>query len=530
MLLLKNLLQSKYRALSMLLVVLIATPCLLLAQTVKPAWADYQRRSVQFPKNDFVVGFVSEQQPSDETVSETLERLKGAARTQLVESIHVSIKSMTTTTIVNENTVTSDYFKQTSVSLSKVSISGLTEETWYDEKEENSYAIAYARKSDISTLYKNTIVNKKSAIEQKIQNAELLAASGDNQGALKNYFESIPLFREVEEAQTLIIYFENRTTDDEVLQVATINDLKMKVENGIKSQLTNPLVSLDDICYFMAYGLKVQLQGVDKDIRLASFTYRDSKMSSMLSQRFSQAFEQKLVQQGVQVGAMVYEQNNRQLDESKMCLLAGTFWDEGDNIKIIAIVRDMENGKAIASIEGNLPISWLKNQNIAYIPSSYNVVNSDHQIVNNAPEIAEGGVLVDINTNRGAENPYFTHGDTMVLYVKANQPCYLRVIYFDAQGNKLLLIDNYYISESMVNTYIQIPHNFVCVAPFGVETLQLNAQSDKFEALSIKYVQGFRFILENVTELETKLRSFIIADENDVVAEKRLMITTLPKY
>jgi len=74
----------------------------------------------------------------------------------------------------------------------------------------------------------------------------------------------------------------------------------------------------------------------------------------------------------------------------------------------------------------------------------------------------------------------------------------LRFIYNSADGQKVLLLDNYYIAENMVNKMVELPFEFECSAPFGVETLLASAQPTQLTPLSITHTDGFDFININL--------------------------------
>jgi hypothetical protein len=88
-------------------------------------------------------------------------------------------------------------------------------------------------------------------------------------------------------------------------------------------------------------------------------------------------------------------------------------------------------------------------------------------------------------------------------------------------------MNDYYISPEMVNKSVEIPETFICAAPFGVENLQLNAQTIPFEKLAIKNLDGYNYIQDDIVDIQTKNRGK--RQFNVLKAEKRLTITTLKR-
>ena len=62
----------------------------------------------------------------------------------------------------------------------------------------------------------------------------------------------------------------------------------------------------------------------------------------------------------------------------------------------------------------------------------------------------------------------------------------------------------------------QIPDEFECSSPFGVETLQANAQTVEFEKLQISRQDGYDFINDNIQEVLVKTRGFKKVASNDI--------------
>ena len=491
-----------------------------------PAWTVYANRTASYPQDVYAIGFASEAYNGSESKADFQQRLRNFARTQLIESIYVSIKSLTNTSVVNEDKQSGISFRQSSVSMSKINISGLTEDSYYDEKEKTGYAIAYAKKIDISKLYHATIQNGKANLEKNHKAAEEFIKNNDRQAALKAYFECYPIFREIEEAQTLIIAFEGVPTDSPELLGAEIEKLKQSTAKGLKDLQNGKQLTLDDVAYFMAVGIKLQYTD-DKQIRLSHFSFQDTKMASAFSKRLTSSLEEKMVKQGLNVTEAASSFADNKKDDIKI-IMTGTYWENPDNLKLVAILRDVATGKALASVEALLPLEWINSNSIKYKPDNYNkAMENLNEFSKN--ELVGDGLAIDVTTNKGDDNLIFTENDTMKLYIKVNKPCYVRFVYYLADGNKVLLLDNQYIDQGKVNKVYQIPYSFVCAEPFGVENLVLNAQSIEFKPLNVRTEGGYKFIEDDIKKIISATRGFKVVDKNDAVAEKRLTITTLSK-
>ncbi len=501
----------------------------------RPAWVEYEERNSMYPKSEYVMGFNSERGVSPYTADDVQEELLEYARIKLVESINVTIKSIGTLNITNVNQQTHEYFKKTSASYSKVNLTGLQTETYYDKRKKEAFAIAYAHKPTLITSYVNQINKHQEAIDRKVQTAFSFYEKGDNQNALKHYFETLPLFREVEEAYTLIIALSGGTLAEIEPAIEKVNSYKFTVNDAIAEIQKSDDLEMGDLAYMLAKGYQLQTKKPKRPIRLANFTYQDSKMTSQFSKRWGLLFEKMLVDVAdypiTTVPSDNYYANINPFKEEKenlggpLYVITGTFWEEGGKLRIISILREIETGKALASMEGTMLLAKLTAKNIPVKPDNYEEAISELKVFAK-DDVSGGELLVESWTNHGDENLIYTEGETMKVYVKVNKPCYIRFIYHAADGSKVLLLDNYYIDASNVNKVYQIPEEFECTAPFGVETLQINAQTAKFTPLNVRKEYGYAFITDNLEEVIAKTRGFK-KKEKVMLAEKRLMITTM---
>jgi len=235
-----------------------------------------------------------------------------------------------------------------------------------------------------------------------------------------------------------------------------------------------------------------------------------------------------LIQQGFQVSSKpVIQTRGGNEDLGDVYIMSGTYWEEDNCVKIIAILRESTTDKAVASVEGLLSNEWIERNNVKIKPDNSEQVIADDEILNDDYVISEGGLVVDLWTNKGADNVVFSHRDTMKLYVRSNQPCYLRFIYHASDGTRLLLLDNYYLPSENVNQIVKILQEFECIPPFGAEILQILAQSVKFEPIETEYKEGNQYLKGDFQNTLSAMRK-VKPINNNGKAEKLLTLTTVP--
>ena len=212
----------------------------------------------------------------------------------------------------------------------------------------------------------------------------------------------------------------------------------------------------------------------------------------------------------------------------KSYVLTGTFWKETNEVKLIATLKDL-NGKIVATAEAFIPNSYFETNKINYLPENFEQAYSKMRAFG-LNEMIKGDLNVEIWTNKGDDNLLYTEGEKLKFFVRTNKECYLRFIYHLADGQSVLLLDNYYIAENMTNKVVEIPFEFECSEPYGVETLQANAQTVEFPKLATTKTDGYDFINDNLNEVLLNTRGFKKVVSNDVQkAEKRLIFTTMKR-
>jgi len=501
-----------------------------------PDWTEYGKRQQQYPNAQYLVGFSSARGVAPSQAEEKIEQLLGYAKQELTESVYVTIKSIGVLNIHNVNAQTHESFRKNSVSYSKLNLSNLKTKTYYDKKNQVGYALAYAEKAKLVETHLALLQKSAAAIARKLDLAQSFHEQADVQNAMKHHFESLPAFRTFEQSYTLLVALAPGQIDQFQPLLATVNGYKTTVNEKIAAYQRGYALTLDDVAYFMAKGFDIQTKEPTQAVALQPFTYEDSGLAAAFSARWQAAFEKKLIDvagypitQAAHINPHYQNVTGfREYAQTEVrYAVTGTFWQEGDMLKIISVLRHAQSGEAIASMEGHLPMSYLHAQKLAVLPENYRVAQQQVEAITPTQSITND-LSLQAWTNKGNENLFFVEGETMEVSLMVNKPCYVRFIYHAADERRVLLLDNYYLNEQQVGKPFTIPQAFECTPPFGAELLQINVQSAPFEQLRTSREEGFDFIAESLDKTLLKTRGFRKKPKL-LQAEKRISITTLPK-
>jgi len=504
-----------------IILIMIVSGKLTTAQT--PSWASEAGRKVQFNDRDYLVGFASEVNTNRENPSDVEKRVASYARAQLIEYVQVTVRSEMEHQTLESGRNFTDLFRSTVSSESGLELVGLKTETAYDSRSRTAYALAYANKSDLIAYYHNLLHTQVTDTENQVQRARQSLQSNDVKSALALIAQASSGMNTISQSQEILMALQPRTITMHDLLMDRVLEIRNKSGELIRQAQRSDQNTLQDACMFMARGLAEQAGTIHQPILLTSFTYQDSRMASNLSRWLNPTLSSQLVREGR------YNVTDQRNDGEKPFIVTGTFWEEKNDLKIIAALKD-QTGKIVATSEAFLPKKWLSENNIGYLPENFEDTYTRLKAFERN-EIISGDLNLETWTNKGDENLLYLKGERMKIYVRTNKEAYIRVTYHLADKQMVLLLDNYYIPAHNANKVVELPYEFQCAEPFGVETLQVNAQSEQFAMLRTSQYAGYTFIANNVEEAVKNTRGMIQVSPSSQIqkAERRIVITTMDR-
>lgn len=498
----------------LLFFIVCCSPCVF-AQA--PDWIDPAQRKLQFDEGEYLTGYASGNNTGKVNPDELLRQLENYAKGQVAEYIQVTVRSETMLLKKEEGDRLQQTFSSIGHSAANLVLSGLKSESYFDQKQKIGYSFVYARRTDLLNYYLGELNSRIAESERLIgQSGSLLSTNVEH--AFKYALEALQLVSQIEQAQSVIIVLK-RTDFEKDIQIERVIRLKTDIDNVMQEANRGSANTIDDACFFIARGLRLQTGDLNVPVRISAFTFQDTRMGSELSNRINQSLTSRLVSTA---GFKVIPAG----PASDGFLLTGTYWKDDGEIKLIATLRE-DNGRIAVTAEAVLSMDWITASTIRYLPENFEDAYARMRIFEK-DEIIRGDLNVEIWTNKGDDNLIFNEGERLRFYVRASKECYIRFIYHLADNQSVLLLDNHYIAAGMANKVVEIPDEFECAEPFGVETLQVNAQTKPFDPLRIKSKDGYNYIVESLSEVVATTRGIKKANPERVEkAEKRIVFTTL---
>jgi len=512
---------------------------ILLTSTVyagSPEWVKNFGKSSQYPTNLYLTGFGLAQREKNQDLSECKQLATDDAKSVLIQSIRVKIRSEVTSKVKAVNARVSEYFSSVTQSTSSIEIAGLEIEHYISKNA--CYSLAVVNKEKITSIYSGKASVLRETIHGHLQNAMRYEDADRKTKALNEYLLCYPLFRMLEEVQSIVAVTRSLSAGafselDEEIRSDNLNI--RQVNEAVQNLILRPLKTPDDLAWYLVYSVNKLLDESDENLLVVPFSYHDTKMGSPFSRYFKEVMESKITEltdlKVVQLTTVVNPRTRNIAQEFVAAsgaaqVMTGTYWEQPNGVKFLIIVRRVSDSQILASTEALISYQALETAKLDIKPQNFSDALSDQKIFYK-DEVIGGGLNLEVWTNKGIDNVLYTKGETMQAYVRVNMPSYIRFIYHLADGERTLLLDNYYIDESKVNMVYQIPDEFVCATPFGAEFLQAFARTEAFEPLKTTDVNGYDIIDENLNKFLPRMRGFKKLKKNVQQAENLVVITTM---
>lgn len=326
-----------------------------IAVSQKPEWIDYEYRNQNYSSDRYLLSFNSQKVNKDEDYNKTIGSLVEYSKAEVVQSLQTKVNSTITSNTEINNTETNEYFEQKNVSVSSAKLVGLQTEKFYDKRKKIAYVFVYVSKFQLSNYYKQIIEDEKNNIVNKIKNAQKLLGNGNKKDALKLYYEALPFFEKITEPQSILIALS--VSDEFSLKTNELNILKTEIITATTTLLNDKNLSIDEASSFIACNLFYKTGKIIEPINLSIVSYENTTMQSQFSEIFNTSFNKDLI------AVANYKISTNKNTKYK---IQGTYWLEDNYFKIIIILSDKEQNKAIESSIVYISLDKIKKQNINY--------------------------------------------------------------------------------------------------------------------------------------------------------------------
>ena len=506
------------------------------AKNKKPDWVANYGQATEFLADRYLTGFGSAAGIDQQSQQVAQDNARADLSRQVVVKISNSISNQqqeTETDLVQQ-------FSSVTHSTSSLQVMGLKSEVYLDDhrKHPTAYALTYIRRTDLVRLYQR----EKERVQKEIGQLIRLAESNLEQKelALQYYFQTLPLFEKLTESRTVLLSVGassllDRQEQDDVLPS------KNEISDRIRQLALFEIKHLEDVAGAIQFQFNQQFQAPKAGLMVIPFYYQDTKLCSQFARYLKQTLESKLSQSVPPTGQFQARSVSFSRDLAAASgadyIITGSYWEETERLRVLAQCRELKSGTVVASTSVEFASDLLP---AAMQLKPENFQSAMAQQMAFAQQIIDSDQFqLEVWTDRGQDALLYGQGELMKIYLRSNRPCYVRLIYILADGQKTLLLDNLPINAESVNRSLSVNElkdlDFECAAPFGAEMLVAVGRTDQFDPLKTVEKDGYYFLSvsqpEEVAYLSRDVRGFKRRQRDDASiqqTESKLMITTVP--
>ena len=519
----------------------LVSPFLITIQAGKqPDWVVNYGQSDKYDEQVYLTGFgeaLGISQESKEIAQEN-------ARADLSQKVLVKIDSTVSNYQLEDGEETLQQFSTVTQSSSELQVMGLETLTYVRDSRKNpmSFALVYIERKKLAKLYQA----EKKRLTSQILQLITLAENQDNPKytSVQYYYQTWPLLDKLAEAQTILLsvsstqIFSDLASQDLADQPLILS--KSQVNRRIQQLSLHSIDNLDDVAGAIQFQLYQQFDLQHQQLLVQPFFYQDTRLSSRFARYFKQLLEGKLENsiqphREFQAKSVNYEKDMA-VSAGADYIITGSYWEKEDNVQILAFCRSVQTGEIRASANVDFKRGMLKSS-LNLKPDNFEKIMSQ-QLAFEQEVIDSGQLKLEVWTDRGKNALLYSQGELMKIYLRTNRPCYVRLLYILANGQKTLLVDNLQINLESVNRPLLVNDlleiDFECTSPFGAEMIIGVARNYPFDTIETTERDGYIFIdtdnpkhLANITRGTKGFKRRKRNDESIQQTETKLILTTV---
>lgn len=474
------------------------------AHAATPDWVASGGTSAKVPTSRFLTGFA---------LANSAQAAKNQAAADLAKKIVVRIEQTSTDVTAETNGQARYDIALITRATTDVQIANLAYQVHSDG--DNHYALAYVNRGAASG-------QKLADRDRSVSSAKRCIADADAQkvkaAALAKFNSCRAFIAQAAEADAIVRIiapseaFSGKTLDE----FAAMNT---EIDNKVQALLQKAAASVQDAAETLA--IQLHQQGLSNAARstVSPLTYGTTSFSSVFGRTVA-----------TDLGAAIAAKKPEKATEAIKgeIVLGGTYAERGDDVLISVTARETNSGRAVAaaktviakkSVPENLPIK----------PQNFEQALLDSKLLAEGERV-DGGLRVEVWTGKGDRNLVFSEGDEVKLFMRVNQPAWVRLFYLLANKAKVPLEQGYFIDASKVNRAVEYPDSFEVSPPFGIEQIFAVAYTTEPPPLRTKKVvfDGEPYDVVDDTTL-VKHRGLKKKKKKSQIAETKLTITTMPR-
>jgi hypothetical protein len=508
-----------------LLILFLSLPVGLRAEN-PPAWVQNQGADPgTYPDARYLTGY-GLSTPGGTEADQRRQAL-AMARDALASSIRTHVTSEFSSRVTQQDKHMSHYAQNLVRTRADLELDGLdTLLTWQDGKKNITYALAVLDK--VKTLQLLDTQLRRQAGECASLYASARAA-GDTAGLIRAQH-----LREGMEEQLLIhaVLSPGATPTLPGPSAAEINGELRRIFGAGKG--------LDGYVALAALDLSADLpKGIN--VLMDRITFSDTPFCGSLSAYLEPALSSRLAAFG-QVKILDKTQGRNAIQGGDLsgdlasamqsqAAVRGTINDLGEQVNLILTVN-AATGEQLATASVDMPALLIRKAGLKLVPDNYQEARQALAICDAQVQATKLQVKLVLDRGNGG---IYRKGDRMHLFLKANMDCYVKLLYHQVDGTKVLIFPNKYHPDARIqkDRLYQIPPDdnsfeLQVEPPFGSEMVKLIACTDPIDVQgNDPDVNGLSVVRDDLASLLGRTRSILLKKAEVQYSEATAVVNTM---
>lgn len=482
------------------------------ASTPKPDWVETAGKTRRYPDASYVTGFAVAQ--GDDALASARQR----AAADLAARLEVRIEHELREVSEERNGKYSYHVAAVTRSTVDLKLSGIEYETWDDR------GVVYA----LALLERGTAGRQRRAqrdlalaeVRHCLEAGARLEAEGRRTRAIATYEDCrLPIAEALEHA-AVAGALNGVSSDDARAHLELVTATRTAAEK-VDEILRRPVSSVPGAAESLALQLGRQGVSTGSTLVVSPFTYGTMDLSSVFGRQMALELESALAR---------HARDDGQGDDATPDLvLHGVYFEAGDAVRLAVTAKEAATARLVASAGTLLPQSAVP-EGLELRPSNFFEAMEAQKVLSDGG-VVTGDLRLELWTSKGRKGVVFTENDEYRIFLRANRPVWVRIVYVLKNGTQVAIDGAFRIDGPLVGSLVEYPKLFGVVPPFGVEHFHATAFRERPPELRTRReeIDGISYdvVVDGMREI-TRRRGDRLRD-NAEIAESFVAVTTTPK-
>jgi len=506
------------------LILMLALPVGLGAQA-PPAWVQSQGTDPDYPAGRYLTGY-GLSAPGGTEVDQRRQAV-AMAKDALVSAIRTHVSSELSVRVTQQDQHMTHYAQNLVRTKADLELEGLdTVLTWQDARKATTHALAVLDRPRTVQLLEGQLQRDAAESARLFQGA---GATGDTSALV----QARHLRERIEEKQ--LIHAVLSGEPEPALpgpSSAQINAELRRIYGGRKSLDGSVALAALDLSADLPKGIRVLMDRItfaDTPFCGSLSAYLEQTLAGQLAS-FGQVkiLDKTMARDAIQAANLDGDMGDALKSQAAV---RGVLFDLGEEVKLTLRVTSA-TGEELATASAALPAPLVRKAGLKLVPDNYQEARKTLELLD--AQVQASKLQVRLEMDRG-DGGIYRRGDRVHLFLKSNLDCYVKVLYHQVDGTKVLIFPNRFHPDARIQKghMYQIPpddnsFDLIVQEPFGAEMVKLIASTEPIEIQAREPdANGLSVVRDDLASLLGKTRGISLKKSATQYCEATAVVNTM---